>query len=99
MQTMRFAISLLVKASRPKTANDFPFRFVQSHEAVGVGATRRHVLAFEEGKEIFDVVIAPVMHPTIATNKDAPNAVMIESDSDEEDVPVQKIVKTSRFSK
>ena len=58
-------------------------------------ATRRHVLAFEEDKEIFDAVIAPVMHPTIATNKDAPNAVMIESDSDEEDVPVQKIVKTS----
>ena len=36
MQTMRFAISLLVKASRPKTTNDFPFQLVQSHEAVGV---------------------------------------------------------------
>ena len=33
---MRFAISLLVKASRPKTANDFLFQFIQSHEAVGV---------------------------------------------------------------
>ena len=28
--------ALLVKASGPKTANDFPFRFVQSHEVVGV---------------------------------------------------------------
>ena len=39
------------------------------------------------------------MHATVATNKDEPNPMVIESDSDEEDVPVQKIVKTSRFSK
>ena len=62
-------------------------------------ATRRHVMAFEEDREIFDAVITPVMHASVATNKDAPNPMMIESDSDEEDVPIQKIVKTSRFSK
>ena len=62
-------------------------------------ATRRHLLAFEEDKEIFDAVIAPVMHAIVATNKDEPNPMVIESDSDEEDVPVQKIVKTSQFSK
>ena len=56
---------------------------------------RRHILAFEEDKEIFDAVIAPVMHATVATNKDPPNLVVMESDSNEEDVPVQKIVKTS----
>ena len=60
---------------------------------------RRHVLAFEEDKEIFDAVIAPVMHATVATNKDPPNPMVIELDSNEEDVPVQKIVKTFRFSK
>ena len=62
-------------------------------------ATRRHVLAFEEDKEIFDAIIAPVMHATIATNNDPPNPMVIGSDSDDEDVPVQKIVKTSRFGK
>ena len=62
-------------------------------------ATRRHVVAFEEDKEIFDVVIALVMHATIATNKDPPQPMVIESDPDEEDVTVQKIVKTSQFSK
>ena len=41
---MRFAISLLVKASGPTTANDFPFRFVQSHEAVGVDVARDDIL-------------------------------------------------------
>ena len=41
---MRFAISLLVKASGPKTSNDFPFRFVQSHEAVGVDVARDNIL-------------------------------------------------------
>ena len=41
---MRFAISLLVKASGPKTTNDFPFRFVQSHEAVGVDVARDDIL-------------------------------------------------------
>ena len=51
-------------------------------------AMRRHVLAFEEDKEIFDAVIAPVIHVTVATNKDPPNPVVMESDSDEEDVPV-----------
>ena len=62
-------------------------------------AMRRHVLAFEEDKEIFDAVIALVMHATVATNKDLPNPVVIESDPDEKDVPVQKIVKTSQFCK
>ena len=62
-------------------------------------ATQRHVLAFEEDKEIFDAIIAPVMHATVASKKVEANPVMIESDSDEEDVPIQKIVKTSRFSK
>ena len=41
---MRFAISLLVKASGPTTANDFLFRFVQSHEAVGVDVARDDIL-------------------------------------------------------
>ena len=41
---MRFAISLLVKASRPKTTNDFPFRFGQSHEVVGVDVARDDIL-------------------------------------------------------
>ena len=62
-------------------------------------ATRRHVLAFEEDKEIFDAVIALLMHATVATNKDPPQPVVIDSDPDEEDVPIQKIVKTSQFNK
>ena len=41
---MCFAISLLVKASKPKTANDFPFQFVQSHEAVEVDVARDNIL-------------------------------------------------------
>ena len=53
---------------------------------------QQHVLAFEEDKEIFDAIIAPVMHAIVATNKDPPQHVVIDSDPDEEDVPVQKIV-------
>ena len=41
---MRFAISLLVKASGPTIANDFPFRFIQFHEAVGVDVARDDIL-------------------------------------------------------
>ena len=41
---MRFAISLLVKASGPKTANDFPFQFVQSHEAMRVDVAYDNIL-------------------------------------------------------
>ena len=44
METMHFIISLLVKASRLKTANDFPFQFVESHEAVGVDVARDNIL-------------------------------------------------------
>ena len=60
---------------------------------------QRHILAFEEDKEIFEAIIAPVIHATTTTNKDPPNLVVLESDPDEEDVLVQKIIKTSRFSK
>ena len=41
---MRFAISLLVKASGPKTANNFPFQFVQSYEVVGVNVACDNIL-------------------------------------------------------
>jgi hypothetical protein len=62
-------------------------------------ATRRHILAFEEDKAIFDALIAPVMR-TVVVLLAQPQCLAIPSiHLDDEEVPVQRIVKTSRFSK
>lgn len=44
MQTMRFAISLIVKALGPKTDLEFPFQHVPSHAAVGVTVDQDDIL-------------------------------------------------------
>ena len=62
-------------------------------------ATHRHILAFEEDKDIFDALIAPAMRTAKVVRHPPPPPALDLVDLDEEDVPAQPIVKTSRFSK
>lgn len=41
---MRFAMSLVVRGSGPRTDLEFPFQFVPSHAAVGVNVGRDDIL-------------------------------------------------------
>jgi len=57
-------------------------------------STGRHILAFEEDKTIFDAVIAPLLRGAPLPIQ-APPPPPEGPDLDDEEVPVQKIVKTS----
>lgn len=61
-------------------------------------ASHRHILAFEEDKAIFDAVIGPVLRQAPVENSHLPPTVE-GIDVEDDAVPVQVIVKTSRFSK
>jgi len=61
-----------------------------------------HILAFEakEDKAIFDGFISLVLHcATIVPQQEPPQLVFIELDPKDEEVPIQRIMKTSRFNK
>lgn len=62
-------------------------------------ATRRHVLAFEEDRAIFDALIRPVIRTNAVPPAAVIGLVVAAVDLDEEDVQAQPIVKTSFFSK
>ncbi len=63
-------------------------------------ATRRHILAFEEDKDIFDALIAPVLRTSVVEfPKTAPAAALDVEDVNEAPVVVEHVVKTSQFSK
>jgi len=62
-------------------------------------ATRRHILAVEEDKEIFDGLIAPAMQ-SIVVPKPAPMQLTVGPiDLDDEKVVFERIAKTSKLSK
>ena len=62
-------------------------------------ATRRHILAFEEDRAIFDALIAPSLRTISVVQPPLPEAAENMLTLEDEDVPVQRIVKTNRFSK
>ena len=62
-------------------------------------ATGCHILAFEEDKDIFDALLAPMRHTVVIPQPEILPPDIVSLDLDEEDAPIQRIVKTSRFSK
>ena len=62
-------------------------------------AAHRHILAFEEDKDIFDALLAPLIRSAEVLPSQPPRPAIVCTDLDDEDVPAQPIVRTSRFSK
>ena len=72
--------------------------FISGSTIQACRATRRHILAFEEDKLIFDALIAPVMRKTMVPPEPT-QSTPSTFDVDEEVVVPDRIVKTARFSK
>ena len=62
-------------------------------------ATGRHILAFEADVDIFDALLAPMRRTVVIPQPEIIPPDIVSVDLDEEDAPIQRIVKTSRFSK
>ena len=62
-------------------------------------AVRRHILALEADEDIFAALLAPMMRNTAAPEPKSQVSNLDIVDLEEEQVPVQRIVKTTRFSK
>lgn len=62
-------------------------------------ATCRHILAFEEDKAIFDALIAPILRPAAVNHPQPDTSVEALGGEEEEDIVIQKVQKTNRFSK
>jgi len=62
-------------------------------------ATRHHILAFEENKDIYDALIAPVLRATMVPKAVSATSKVDLSDEKEEAVVVQNVQKTNRFYK
>ena len=50
-------------------------------------ATHHHILAFEEDKDIFDALLAPVIRSAEKPPSQPPRPTMVSTDLDDEDVP------------
>ena len=62
-------------------------------------ATGHHIQAFEEDKDIFDALLAPMRRTIVIPQPEILPPHIVSVDLDEKDAPIQRIVKTSRFSK
>ena len=62
-------------------------------------AVRRHILALKADEDIFTALLAPMMRITAAPKPKSQVSNLDVGDLEEEQVPVQRIVKTTRFSK
>jgi len=63
-------------------------------------ATRHHILAFKEDKEIFDGVIAPTMRASVVPKPTpAQQTGGAIEDDDDDDMVVEDVQLTSKFSK
>ena len=61
-------------------------------------AAHRHILALEADKDIFDALIVPLMRSG-AIAKPPPQQQIASIDLEEEEGPIQKVVRKSRFNK
>ena len=62
-------------------------------------ATGRHILAFEEDKDIFDAFLAPMGRTVVLPQPEILPVDIVSVNLDEEDAPIKRILKTSCFSK
>ena len=60
---------------------------------------RRHILALEADEDIFAALLAPMMRNTAAPEPKSLVSNLEVVDFEKEQVPMQRIVKTTRFSK
>jgi len=61
-------------------------------------ATQHHILAFEEDKAIFDALFVPMMRKAVVSQPPQVLAAPAAGNMDEDDVVIERIKKTSRFS-
>jgi len=56
-------------------------------------------VALEEDKDIFDALLAPFISSTTTVETAPTESAALEIDLEEEEVPIQQVVKTSKFNK
>jgi len=60
---------------------------------------RRHIVALEEDKAIFDAILAPMICVVPSTPSSTATVILHSDDEDALEVEVAPVVKKSRFSK